>query len=288
MRHPSRLLPLALVALLWFSAEPAVAASSWLTSLPAAKAQARESGKLMLVDLFADWCGWCKELERSVYSTPQFQEYAKKFVLLRVDVEDGGEGTRLQSRFGASSLPTTLILDPHLALVGTVSGFHPTTTYITQIETALAYHQDLVKRFDQALASDDVHQLESVAMEVYGRYDGQRAARAFDRLLVRGPQDPVAQGALRYRRADALRLAEDCEQAGSAVAAGRKEALARADKLLVEHFDFLASQIALDRGDCEKAKRAFESYLVQYPQGQLRRQASAALTELKEHATTCI
>ena len=32
------------------------------------------SGKYMLVDVYADWCGWCKKMDREVYAHPQVQQ----------------------------------------------------------------------------------------------------------------------------------------------------------------------------------------------------------------------
>ena len=83
----------------------------WLDSVDEAFAEARRNEQLILVDLYADWCGWCKKLEKDVFSTPAFQTFARDFVLLRVDTEDRGEGTAIQRRYEAFSLPTTLVLD---------------------------------------------------------------------------------------------------------------------------------------------------------------------------------
>src|SRR3990172_13240993 len=87
------------------------AAASWHQKLAPALSEAQSSNRLVLVDLYAQWCGWCKRLEREVFATAKFQAAARDFVLLRVDVEDGGEGSRIQARYEAETLPTTLILN---------------------------------------------------------------------------------------------------------------------------------------------------------------------------------
>jgi hypothetical protein len=38
-------------------------------------------------------------MEREVFTQARFQTYAERFVLLRVDVEDGAAGSELQRRF---------------------------------------------------------------------------------------------------------------------------------------------------------------------------------------------
>ena len=102
----------------------------WHESVATARQAALESGNLILVDLYAEWCGWCRRLEKDVFDHPDFAAYAKKFVKLRVDVEDGGDGTELQSRYHANSLPTTLVLTPKFVLVDMVQGYAPREDFV--------------------------------------------------------------------------------------------------------------------------------------------------------------
>jgi uncharacterized protein YyaL (SSP411 family) len=36
---------------------------------------AQKTGKVMLVDVYTDWCGWCKRMDRDTYSKPEIIEY---------------------------------------------------------------------------------------------------------------------------------------------------------------------------------------------------------------------
>ena len=108
--------------------------AGWLTSLDEAVELARSSQRQIMVDLWADWCTWCKRLEEDVFSTAEFAEYAQRFVLLRVDTDDGGEGTRLMERFQVASLPTTLILTADLVKVGELQGYLKAEQYIQSLD----------------------------------------------------------------------------------------------------------------------------------------------------------
>ncbi len=37
---------------------------SWNEGYPKAK----ETGKILLIDMYTDWCGWCKKMDRDTYS----------------------------------------------------------------------------------------------------------------------------------------------------------------------------------------------------------------------------
>ena len=99
----------------------AMAASSWLTDFPAAQAQARKENKLIVVNFTgSDWCGWCKKLQKDVFTTKEFETYAKaSLVLVEVDFPDKKPQTQelksaneaLQKKYRAEGYPTILVLN---------------------------------------------------------------------------------------------------------------------------------------------------------------------------------
>jgi len=57
--------------------------SAWLTDLEAAKKQAAEEKKPILMFFTgSDWCGWCKKLHEDVLDKKEFQDFAKENVIL--------------------------------------------------------------------------------------------------------------------------------------------------------------------------------------------------------------
>jgi thioredoxin-related protein len=107
---------------------PARAEVSWLTDYEKAKQQAKGSHKLLLLDFTgSDWCGWCIRLHREVFSKPEFQDYAKKnLVLVEVDFPRAKEQTqnvRLQNQnlaqqYNIEGFPTIVVLNEEGKQVG--------------------------------------------------------------------------------------------------------------------------------------------------------------------------
>ncbi len=277
------LLALALSAA--FAAAPATAAATWFDRPDAAFAEAKSSGRLVLVDLYADWCGWCKQMDKEVFSTPAFESFAAQFVLLRVDVEDGGEGAALQRRFRAESLPTLLLLDGRRALVGDIQGYLPTERLIARIRSVLTKHQIALKSYDKALADSDPAVWERKAIEMHQRGDGARAAALFEKLVATPSGDARKDAWRRYLLADARRLEEDFAAAARELATAEKAARAAGDDAqLLERIDWLGFALARDARDCGRAQGALARLEKDHPSSPLVAEARRDWTSLKNVA----
>jgi thioredoxin-related protein len=85
-------------------------------------AEAKASGRPVLVDVYTDWCGWCRRMESDVYAKPEIRDYlAHNFVTVKLDAEGSGaasfegrafNGRSLAARLGVSGYPTTIFLRP--------------------------------------------------------------------------------------------------------------------------------------------------------------------------------
>jgi len=281
------LFTLPLLGLLVFPVAVAAQVRPWLNSVDEAFAAANEKNQLILVDLYADWCGWCKRLEEEVFSTATFQEFAKDFVLLRVDTEDGGEGSRLQQKYEAYSLPTTLVLDHREIMIAEVRGFAPAEQYVPTIAREIAGFDELVEGYDRFGQSSDLRVLGVLADEFHKRNDGARAAALYRRMLVTEELTSAKEDLIRYQLTDALRLAGRYEEAVEVLQKVRGNAAKAQNQGLVERLDLLLAQIALDKGDCQTAQSSLENFLSAYPESDLIRVARQTLATLKAEGFQC-
>ncbi len=95
------------------------AKDGWLDDLVKAKAQAKAENKKILLDFTgSDWCGWCKKLDKEVFSQQAWKDYAAKhLVLVEVDFPRSfqlPEATKKQNdelakKFSIQGYPTIVI-----------------------------------------------------------------------------------------------------------------------------------------------------------------------------------
>ncbi|HVR29198.1 MAG TPA: thioredoxin family protein [Thermoanaerobaculia bacterium] len=280
------------------------AAKGWLDDLSAARERAEREGKPLLVDLWADWCTWCKRLDQEVFSTPLFREYAQGFVLLRVDTEDAASGARLMEDFEVESLPTTLLLTDDLIKIGEVRGFAPVERYVLSLQLEAAMFATLLHAYDDhrsgksgasPAGGGDGHPaardagdggpgtdaLQTLADELHARRDGARAAILYRHLLERGAENVVEDAWNRYYYADSLRLGREWSQARDAIASARAAAAKIEDDELRERIDLLPYHLARDTGACSAAREALEQFLLEHSEGIFAENASAALRRIE-------
>lgn len=73
---------------------------------------ANELGKLVMFDLYADWCVACKEFEKYTFPDPKVKEKLEDFVLIQADLTESNNTTiSFMEEFTVFGLPTILFFD---------------------------------------------------------------------------------------------------------------------------------------------------------------------------------
>ncbi len=104
----------------------------WM-SLEEAQEEASKSGKKVLIYAEAEWCGYCKKMNKEVFTQESVQDsLSKYFHPVRVDIEsdkklifNDEEFTEqmLSRKFRVSGTPTMIFIDPDGQTLGTQPGF---------------------------------------------------------------------------------------------------------------------------------------------------------------------
>lgn len=125
----------------------------WKKAYDAATAESKSSGKLIMIDFYTDWCGWCKKLDADTYPAPEVVKASEAFVPIKLNAEKDADGIRLAKKFGINGYPTVLFIDSDENLVYKVVGYAPAKPFAESMAKAASIREDRAK-YDAALKAN--------------------------------------------------------------------------------------------------------------------------------------
>lgn len=104
---------------------------AWVTDLPNALTTASRQNKLVLVDFYTDWCGYCKKLDEETYPDPAVESAIKKdFIPVRINA-DADKVTA--EKYNVTGYPTITILDAKGSKVSEIIGYLPPKEFLAKL-----------------------------------------------------------------------------------------------------------------------------------------------------------
>jgi thioredoxin-related protein len=123
--------------------QQAEATINWLTIEEAQKLSENEPRKVF-VDVYTDWCGWCKKMDKTTFTDASVVEYANKHfyaVKLKADSDNkvmfhGKEVTQaeLARALRVSGYPTIVFFDESFKQFQPVSGFRQPDEFMKMLK----------------------------------------------------------------------------------------------------------------------------------------------------------
>ena len=102
----------------------------------AALQQAEADGKLLMIDVYTEWCGPCKMLDKDTFPKKEVVDKAANFVTLKLDAEKG-QGPDVAKKYGVNAFPTILFINGKGEVVHTVLGFQDASAMVAEMDKAL-------------------------------------------------------------------------------------------------------------------------------------------------------
>lgn len=111
--------------------------------------EASRSGRPILVDVYTDWCGWCRRMDRDTYAQSSVRDYLDRhYVTVKLNPESSRDARAVANRFRVTGYPTTVFLRPNGDHLLTVPGYVPEKDFLPVLRYVAEGHMERGVRFD--------------------------------------------------------------------------------------------------------------------------------------------
>jgi len=141
-------------------ATPAKTELRW-TNLETAMKNAAEQDKPVMVDVYTDWCGWCKKMDKDVFNHPDVAEALDRmFTLAKVNGESREsvtyknqktDGFGIVQGFGIRGYPALIFLDSKGDMLTLIPGYVDAENFLPIVEFLGGKHYEKME-WEQYLA----------------------------------------------------------------------------------------------------------------------------------------
>lgn len=119
------------------SCNKASAEIKWEKDLATAMKKAKEKNLPIMIDVYTDWCTWCKELDKNTYLHKDVIDVARKMVSVKLNPETSEEGAEIAQRYGVNGFPTILFISADGFILENVGGYVEGEKFVPYMKNAI-------------------------------------------------------------------------------------------------------------------------------------------------------
>lgn len=94
------------------------------------------TGKIVMLDFYTDWCGYCKKMDAEVYPEPTVKKAMEPFEFRRINAEQGAENVALAEKYHIDGFPTIVFVNAKGAEVHRIIGYQPADEFVKSLAQA--------------------------------------------------------------------------------------------------------------------------------------------------------
>jgi len=159
-------------------------------SFEEAKQAAAKEHKVIMVDFYTTWCGWCKVLDKNTYTDANVTKITDaKFIPVKIDAEKG-EGIELAKKYGINGYPTIIFFDEGGKEIDRVVGYEDAVRFAQSLELAASGgSKAVINEVESATSTADPKKWFTAGNYYAEHNETAKSVAAFKRVLALDPQN---------------------------------------------------------------------------------------------------
>ncbi|MBI3923101.1 MAG: thioredoxin family protein [Armatimonadetes bacterium] len=173
-------------------AAPLASSIKWEKSYEEALKLSTQTGKLVMVDFYGEWCPACKEMDRATYTNREVLAESRNWINLKIDVD---KNPKLSEKYSTPYLPTILFLNAQGDEVKRNEGFLDPVAFLDFAKEAHKTEKDLREALETlAQNPEDLEANYKLALVSYARKNFKRGQEHMEKVLALDPQNSKGYG----------------------------------------------------------------------------------------------
>jgi thioredoxin-like negative regulator of GroEL len=258
---------------------PGKVSLQWEKSFDEALKKAKAAGKPVMIDFWAEWCGWCHRLDQTTYVDPRVVKLGEDFFAVKVDTEGGGKQTAIAQRYDVQTLPTILFVSPQGRVVLRVNGFQGPGQFPATMEKA-RHTAAKVLSWEAAIEKDgkDAHALMKLGTHLFEQEFYEESRELLSRAARHDEKGPVSD---RKKTRMLIGIIQTYDKKYSDAEDALKDALAlKPPDELEPRLLFVLGRTYVNWGKHDKARAVMQEIVAGYPASPVAAKARETLAAL--------
>lgn len=174
---------------------------NWEEDFDAAFEKSKTENKIIMMDIYTDWCGVCKEMDKTTFKDKNIVDSSTNFIALKFNPEKMSNGKDILQKYNILGFPTMLFINSDGFVLKRIVGYIEGDELINEMNN-MEERNNIIK----SVFKDDNISLEKLDIYLESGYDNE-ALDMYDKLIKENkiPEDKKA----RYMSSIALLLLDN-------------------------------------------------------------------------------
>ena len=160
----------------------------WEKDYDASLEKSKAENKPILMDIYTDWCGACKEMDKTTFANKNVADYITNFVALKYNPEKSSNGNDILKKYSILGFPTMLFLNSDGFVIKRIVGYIESDELIEEMKGIREKEEKRKNTF-----KDDIPTIEKLDVYIDSGYS-KEASEMYDILYKENkiPQNSIS------------------------------------------------------------------------------------------------